>query len=354
MSSMIISTGGTGGHVIPAKVFYDYFKKKFKVKIISDNRGLNFIKKENYNVSEIHIPQFKKNFSIFIFPFFFIVSFLKSLFFLKKENPKLLLSTGGYMSIPHCLAAKILNIKIFLFEPNLVIGRSNLLLLRFCKKIFAYENNLKNLPSKFSHKLIVIKPIVRKEFLKQKKTSSSNEDFKILIIGGSQTAKKLDTIFLKDILKISKIINLTIYHQTSKSNHEYIKNFYQENSIANKVFTFEDKLSEIMSLCDFAITRAGASTLSELVSLKIPFLAIPFPFSKDDHQYFNAKFYVDKNFGWLINEHKIFENYFYQFYMENIQNKKMLKNKVEKMSNFIFEESWSENFNIIERTFYEN
>ena len=57
-----------------------------------------------------------------------------------------------------------------------------------------------------------------------------------------------------------------------------------------KFLLFEDKLSEIMSLCDFAITRAGASTLSELVSLKIPFLAIPFPFSKDDHQYFNAKF----------------------------------------------------------------
>ena len=168
MNSMIISTGGTGGHVIPAKVFYDYFKEKFKVKIISDKRGLNFIEKESYNANEIHIPQFKKNFSILIFPFFLIASFLKSLFFLKKENPKLLLSTGGYMSIPHCLAARILNIKIFLFEPNLVIGRSNLLLLRFCKKIFAYENNLKNLPSKFLYKLKVIKPIVRKEFLKQK------------------------------------------------------------------------------------------------------------------------------------------------------------------------------------------
>ena len=150
------------------------------------------------------------------------------------------------------------------------------------------------------------------------------------------------------------MIDLTIYHQTSKSNQEYLKNFYQENSIANKVFTFDNKLSETILLCDFAITRAGASTLSELVSLKIPFLAIPFPFSKDDHQYFNAKFYVDKNFGWLINEHEIFENYFYQFYMENIQNKKILDNKVEKMSNFIFEESWSENFNMIEQTFYEN
>ena len=55
MSSMIISTGGTGGHVIPAKVFYDYFKEKFNVKIISDKRGLNFIEKENYNVNEIKV-----------------------------------------------------------------------------------------------------------------------------------------------------------------------------------------------------------------------------------------------------------------------------------------------------------
>ena len=118
------------------------------------------------------------------------------------------------------------------------------------------------------------------------------------------------------------MIDLTIYHQTSESNKEYLKNFYEQNSITNKVFTFEDKLSEIMSLCDFAITRAGASTLSELVSLKIPFLAIPFPFSKDDHQYFNAKFYVDKNFGWLINEHEIFENYLYQFYKKIFITKK--------------------------------
>ena len=354
MSSIVISTGGTGGHVVPAKVFYDYFKKRFNVKLISDKRGLSFIEKEKYNVNEIHIPQFEKNLNILIFPFFLIVSILKSLFFLNKENPKVLISTGGYMSIPHCLAAKILNIKIFLFEPNLVIGRSNLFLLRFCKKVFVYETNLKNLPSKFSHKLKVIKPIVRKEFLKQKKNSLNSKEFNVLIIGGSQTAKKLDTIFLKDILKISKLINLTVYHQTSKSNKEYLKRFYQENKIRNKVFTFENNIVEIMSLCDFAITRAGASTLSELVSLKIPFLAIPFPFSKDNHQYFNAKFYVDKNFGWLISEHKIFENYFFQFYTENIQNKKLLDKKVEKMSNFIFEESWSKNFDMIEQTFYEN
>ena len=70
---MIISTGGTGGHVIPAKVFYDYFKKKFNVKIISDKRGLNYIEKEKYNVDIIHIPQFKKNLSILIFPLLLVM-----------------------------------------------------------------------------------------------------------------------------------------------------------------------------------------------------------------------------------------------------------------------------------------
>ena len=65
MSSMIISTGGTGGHVIPAKVFYDYFKKKFNVKIISDKRGLNFIEKENYNIHDIQREKdlYEKNFN---------------------------------------------------------------------------------------------------------------------------------------------------------------------------------------------------------------------------------------------------------------------------------------------------
>ena len=64
------------------------------------------------------------------------------------------------------------------------------------------------------YKLKETEPIVRKEFLKQKKTSPSDKELKVLIIGGSQTAKKLDTIFLTDILKISKVVNLTIYHQT--------------------------------------------------------------------------------------------------------------------------------------------
>ena len=62
-------------------------------------------------------------------------------------------------------------------------------------------------------------------------------------------------------------------------------------------------MHKIINKCDFVITRSGASTINELVFLEKPFLAIPFPFAKDDHQYYNAKYYAEKkNLGWLIRE----------------------------------------------------
>ena len=68
------------------------------------------------------------------------------------------------MSLPLCIASKILNIKIFLFEPNMVLGRTNKLFLRFCEKIFCYSNKIKNFPNKFKNKILIIQTLLRKEF----------------------------------------------------------------------------------------------------------------------------------------------------------------------------------------------
>ena len=78
----------------------------------------------------------------------------------------------------------------------------------------------------------------------------------------------------------------------------------------------------IINKCDFVITRSGASTINELVFLEKPFLAIPFPFAKDDHQYYNAKYYAEKKLGWLIREKKIKQNFLYKFIRNLIKNKK--------------------------------
>ena len=135
---ILISTGGSGGHVVPATILYEHLKNEFNVSMSIDNRGIKFLNKNKYNLEIFNVTPISKN--IFFLPFqIFLIIYLiiKSIFFLKKKRIDILISTGGYMSLPLCLASKILNIKIFLFEPNIVLGRSLNFLLSLVKKYFA-------------------------------------------------------------------------------------------------------------------------------------------------------------------------------------------------------------------------
>ena len=113
---VLISTGGSGGHVVPATILYEHLKNQFHVSMSTDYRGLKYLDKNKYNLEIFNITPISKN--IFLLPFqFFLMIYLviKSIFFLKKKKINILISTGGYMSLPLCLASKILNIKLFLF-----------------------------------------------------------------------------------------------------------------------------------------------------------------------------------------------------------------------------------------------
>ena len=134
---ILISTGGSGGHVLPATILYEHLKHQFNVSISTDYRGIKFLAKNEYNVEIFNITPISKN--IFLLPLqFFSIIYLviKSIFFLRKKRIDILISTGGYMSLPLCLASKVLNIKLFLFEPNIVLGRSNKFFIKLCEKIF--------------------------------------------------------------------------------------------------------------------------------------------------------------------------------------------------------------------------
>ena len=347
MKKISISTGGTGGHVIPAQVLYDYLSDKYDVIITSDNRGLNYLDKNVYKTKKIDVPKITKNILDFVpFLIFFIFSIIKSYFFLRQNKIKILISTGGYMSIPICLAARILKLKILLLEPNLVLGRANLFLLNYCDKIFTYSRNIKNLPKKMRYKNFVIKPLIRKNiFLAKTKIKKKQIIFSILIIGGSQGAKKFDNLFKTDLTKLSKNFKIKLFHQTSNQNLKDLKNFYFENNISSQVFTYTNHLHKIINKCDFVITRSGASTINELVFLKKPFLAIPFPFARDDHQYYNAKYYAEKKLGWLIRENKVKQNFLYKFIRNLIKNKDLLSQKRKNMHKFHAGYDWHENSN---------
>ena len=114
--------------------------------------------------------------------------------------------------------------------------------------------------------------------------------------------------FSKNIIKLSKKYKIQVLQQVINENSKaIIKELYQKNHIEHELFDFDNKLLIKAINYDLAITRSGASTMSELGYLNIPFMAIPFPYAKDDHQYYNAEYYEKKKSCWLIMQKDINE-----------------------------------------------
>jgi len=337
---VLISTGGSGGHVIPAITIYNHLKSTNETLISTDLRGLVYLDK-NYNALVINTPKLN---NYFLLPFSFLkILFLtvKSFFLLKKNNISILISTGGYMSLPLCLAAKILGIKIFLIEPNMVLGRANKFFLNFSKKLICYSKNLINLPSGINHKLTIIKPLIRKEYYDSVMYKKQDKLFTIIIIGGSQGAKIFDKLLNKLFVSLAKKVSIRIIHQTSKKNINFLKNFYSQNNIESKVFSFDHNLNKVLKQGDLCITRAGASSLAELSFLNIPFVAIPLPSSKDNHQYENAKYYKEQDCCWIIDQKSFDDQKFEKFLLELINKNQDYITKKNNLLKLNYQNTWN-------------
>tara|TARA_B100000989_G_scaffold268217_1_gene222780 strand:- start:268 stop:1344 length:1077 start_codon:yes stop_codon:yes gene_type:complete len=299
--NFLITTGGSGGHVVPATILYDHLSKVANIIITTDKRGLKYLDKEFYKFKIIDTPRLN---NIFLLPLNLIIILIltfRSFFLLKNNKIEKVFSTGGYMSLPLILSARLLNLNIYLIEPNQVLGRANRFFLDYCKKIFCYSDKIKNFPDNLINKMCIINPLVRKNIYK-KDTSRVNDKFTILVVGGSQSANIFDRKLKDVIVKISKKKSIKIIQQTNKKNISFLKDFYLKYNVENKIFTYNKNFVDIIKHVDLCITRAGASILAELSLVNIPFIAVPLPTSKDNHQLENAKFYNENDCCWLIEQ----------------------------------------------------
>ncbi len=346
MKKILISTGGSGGHVIPAITMYDHFNENFEVTLITDSRGAKYIPKKKYNFKIIDTPKITKN--IIYIPIIilkFIIAMFKSYLILKNNKIEYLISTGGYMSSPICIVSLFLKINIFLFEPNYILGRSNKFFLKFSRRIICYSNKIKNFPENYIKKIFVIESILRKDiynFKNNQKKINNNDNFNILVIGGSQGAdffdKKLKKVFneissKKKIYLIQQISNKNIISELSEE--------YKKNNLNYELFFYDDEIYKKFKNIDFVITRSGASIISELIYFNIPFLAIPFPYAKDDHQFVNANYFFQKKLCWLIRQEDFEVNNLVKL-IENLSiDKKEYFLLKESMKNFSYQNTWN-------------
>lgn len=312
---IIIATGGTGGHVFPASSLSDYLKKNFEIEIFSDKRGLRYFeKKENIRVINTGTIFQKNLFKTILNLNKIIFSIIYSFFYLKKTKPEIVFGMGGYSSFPVCVASYLLKIPIIIYENNLVLGRANRALLPLARKILVSTKNTHGINKKYEDKIFVAGYLLRKEIFELEKDHNkkeNNEELSVLIMGGSQSAK----IFGEKIPQIvvqcyKKNIKLKIYQQCLEKQMKEIEAIYNKYKISFKLFSFSEKLSDHYQISDLAITRSGASSIAELINLRIPFIAIPLPSSADGHQFKNALNFQKKGYCFLIEEKLIFPKLF--------------------------------------------
>ena len=351
--NFLISTGGSGGHVTPAKILHDHLIKEANIIFSTDQRGLKYLDQDIYDFEIINTPKLN---NLFFLPFNLLVVLyltIKSLFLLKKEKIEKVFSTGGYMSLPLILAARIMKKKIYLVEPNHILGRANKFFLRSCKKIFCYSKAVKKFPDNLKDRIVTIYPLVKKHVYDLKLNNQNKKNFTILIVGGSQGADIFDKNLKKSIANISRNMSIQIIQQTSEKNILNLKEFYSKNRIENRIFSFEKNLTSIIQEADLCITRAGASTLAELSILNLPFIAVPLPTSKDNHQYENASFYEKNDCCWIIDQ-KSFEEKIEDLLKNILIDRSAFFRKKENLKKLNYQNTWNNvNQKIIENL-YEN
>jgi UDP-N-acetylglucosamine--N-acetylmuramyl-(pentapeptide) pyrophosphoryl-undecaprenol N-acetylglucosamine transferase len=126
----------------------------------------------------------------------------------------------------------------------------------------------------------------------------------VIFLGGSQGAKAINELALS-IAPELKNRGIKIIHQAGVNNIDEVEKAYKDLGIEAEVFGFTTKLADYMNEADFAIARAGASTLWELSATALPTLFIPYPYAASDHQFYNAQFLVEKELAWLMREDAI-------------------------------------------------
>ena len=314
---VLISAGGTGGHINPAIAIGKYIvsqDEKNEVLFIGSKGSLEEKLYKNSGLAySLHISKGldRKN-------LFNNIKILKEdynayreiLKIAKKFKPDIGISCGGYISFMAMEAVKKVNAPFIITEQNAFPGLTTKLLSKDAKKYcLAFEEAKKFL--KYPERAVVTGNPVRQEFSELKKEDARiklgipSDKKMILCFGGSLGAEKLNEAFFELIKRVEKESGIILYVGTGKRYYEdFIKNIkYTNNNIIIKEY-IEDMPTVLMA-CDVAVTRAGAMTVSELCAAKKPCILIPSPNVTADHQTKNARVISDKSGGILIKESEL-------------------------------------------------
>ena len=312
-NKILILSGGTGGHVIPSINFGNFLiENGYECSLILDERGQKYSEIFNGKVKIIKSAHFSGNYFFKIKSIInLLIGLVQSLILIINIKPNKCLSFGSYatsMPLVVILFLRLfMKIKIYLHEQNSVIGKVNLLFLPYAECIFTNFDFVKNLQKKYLIKKYYagLPSGIKQHFNKKIFNKAKEKDKKIIFIyGGSQGSIPLINKFMLLLKNIDhhyyKSIKLVI--QSPQKIFRDLSENLKKLKIDFEISEFYTNIEEILSVTNFAITRAGSGTINDLIKYNVPAMIMPLPHSIYNHQYYNAKYLSDINGAILIDE----------------------------------------------------
>jgi UDP-N-acetylglucosamine--N-acetylmuramyl-(pentapeptide) pyrophosphoryl-undecaprenol N-acetylglucosamine transferase len=330
----ILSGGGTGGHIYPAVAIANELKSRFpdcEILFVGakDKMEMQKVPQAGYPIEGLWIAGLQRKLTLhnLMFPFKLVSSLWKSRKIIKRFQPDAVIGTGGFASGPLLQVANSSDIPTVIQEQNSYPGITNKLLSKKANSIcVAYENLERFFPK---DKIVFTGNPVRQDLLDiDSKRAEGITCFKLdaskktlLILGGSLGSRRINQLVEKE-LDFLLAIRVQVFWQCGKLYFEEYKKYNDKDNV--QVVAFIDRMDLIYAAADFVISRAGASSVSELCLVGKPTIFIPSPNVAEDHQTKNAKAIVDKKGAILLKENEL-DDKFETTFSDLISNKNLQK-----------------------------
>lgn len=308
----ILSGGGTGGHIYPAIAIANELKLRFPDCDIlfvgaKDRMEMQKVPQAGYPIKGLWIAGIQRKLTVdnALFPVKLLDSLLKSRRIIKNFKPNVVIGTGGYASGPLLKAASVSGIPTVIQEQNSYPGITNKWLSKKADKIcVAYENLEQFFPKS---KIVLTGNPVREDLItltdnkkEAREYFNLDKDKKVLLVlGGSLGARRINQLIAKELLNFTSQ-NVQVIWQCGKLYFDQYQRFNDNENV--RVLSFIDRMDLVYAVADIVISRAGASSVSELCIVGKPVIFIPSPNVAEDHQTKNAKAIVDKNGALMVRE----------------------------------------------------
>ncbi len=338
--SIVFTGGGTAGHVLPNFPLIDRFLSEgWTVSYVGSKDGIekeliekNFPQIKYYGVTCDKLRRYM-TWRHFAMPFKLTYGFFETFFLLKKINPDVIFSKGGFVSVPVVLCGKLLKKKIIVHESDYSVGLANKISFPFVDLI-AVSFDVSLYDSKYHKKMIQVGPLIRKSFLEKKNifdiNFSDNQKKTLLVMGGSLGAKNINNTIYNNINNLVEQFN--VIHICGKNN---LPNFDVEK-YRGQYYIFEylnEGISYLMSISDLIVSRAGVNSIWEILLMKKPAILIPLSAknSRGD-QIHNAKYFEKMNVVDVISDDELNFNILNEKIGLVLANSEKYSNAIEKMN----------------------